>query len=518
MGISGQSPESGGQESAGHVSRRRAFGIAGASAAGAAGLVVGARSVAQIDRPRPPRAGSARHPEFISRPDLKPPPISVTRYGQIAPDRYIFLNSPYSGPGAGGAVILDHTGELVYFGPNSVSEHKQDVNAQLLDGEPVLTWWRGRIVAGHGEGAVVIADSSYQVKRVLYAHNGLKADLHEFNVTPQGTALISAWRTHSGVDLSAVGGPKDGYLFSGVFQEIDIATGNLVFEWDSYTSDNSHVPVAETHMTLGRQGHASYPFDYFHINSICPTADGNFLVSGRHTWTVYKVSRADGSIMWRLNGKRSDFSMGPGSPFMWQHHVRPYGSSGLTIFDNGAASLGLPRETQSRALILDVDEAAKKATLVRAVTHPGARVLARGLGSVEMLPGAEMLVGWGDACRFSQFGADGKMLLDARMDPTGPTYRAFSQAWTGRPAEPPALAARSRSGGATVYASWNGATEVASWAVFAGQRDRLSKIATARRTGFETAIEVPASGPYFAVQAHDASGQALARSEVARIA
>jgi len=100
---------------------------------------------------------------------------------------------------------------------------------------------------------------------------------------------------------------------------------------------------------------------------------------------------------------------------------------------------------------------------------------------------------------------------------TSSSYRVFSQEWTGHPVEPPAAAARPRTGGVTVYASWNGATNVASWTVFAGQQGHLGKVASARRTGFETAINVSSTGPYFAVQAHDSTGRALARSASIRI-
>ncbi len=507
------------------ITRRRAFEVAGAAAVGVAGAAFGAWRVA--GRHATPRAPGPHEFRFVSRPDLTPPPISVTHYGPVSPDRYIFLDSPNAGPGVGGGVILDHTGELVWYGLDTAAEHKLDVNVQKLDGAPMLTWWRGTIVSGHGAGDAVIADSSYQIKHVISAHNGLEVDLHEFFITPSGTALISAFRLHSGVDLSSLGGPEHGYVFSGVFQEIDIATNTLLFEWDSCgkaADDPSSppVPVTETNMPLvSGWGEETHPFDYFHINSICLDTDGNYLVSGRHTWTVYKISKTDGSIMWRMNGKNSDFDMGPDAPFMWQHHVRTYGSSQMTIFDNGSAGPTRQHEKQSRALILAVDEKKMRATLVRAITHPpvnGQPLLASGLGDVQMLPGAEMFVGWGDAQRFSQFSADGKMLLDGTVVPTASPYRVFSQPWVGRPAEAPAAAARYRAGGgATVYASWNGATVTASWTVFAGQAGRLVKVATVSRTGFETAIDVASRGPYFAVQAHDASGQVLARSKPVRI-
>ena len=499
------------------ISRRRLLGLAGASAAGAAGTGLAGR---------PGRALAAGHryaagplQTFVSRPDLKVPPVKVRHYGGVSPSRYIFLDVPYSGPGGGGAMIIDSDGRLVWFGPNTATEHKLDFNTQMLDGEPVLTWWQGIVVQGHGEGEVAIADSSYQVKRIITAHGGVKADLHEFVITPQNTAIISAYRRHSHVDLTAIGGPASGSIFSGVFQEIDVATGTLLFEWDSYDPANPPVAITDTYLPLAPGfGTAAPPFDHFHINSIDTDANGDYIVSGRHTWTIYKISRADGSIQWRMNGKSSDFTMGTGATFAWQHHVRPHGHGQLTIFDNGATPQVAPAEPQSRALVIAFDEVTMQARLVRALVHPGARVLAKALGSAQILPGNEMFVDWGAERRFSQFGAEGKLLLDAQMVPGASSYRGFSKPWTGHPVDLPAVAARYRSGGATVYASWNGATEVASWTVLAGaSATSLTSAGSGQRTGFETAVAVSRTGPYFAVQARSATGALLATSKAVRI-
>jgi hypothetical protein len=248
---------------------------------------------------------------------------------------------------------------------------------------------------------------------------------------------------------------------------------------------------------------------------MAPTADGHLLISSRNTWTVYKVDRTNGKIIWRLNGKKSDFTMGPGTHFYWQHHVRPHPDGILTVFDNGAAP---PKEKQSRALILHVDEQKMEVTLRHQYSHPKQRLLAQAMGSTQLLPDGNVVVGWGTNYYFSEFSQDGKLVAAATMTKHNPSYRVFAHDWTGRPAEPPAVVARRRSGGATVYASWNGATELASWTILAGKsRSSLSAISTARRQGFETAIEVPASGPYFAVQAHDAKGRDLAKSAIVRI-
>jgi hypothetical protein len=266
----------------------------------------------------------------------------------------------------------------------------------------------------------------------------------------------------------------------------------------------------------GGDGSELRPFNYFHINSLAIDQDGDLLVSSRNTWTVYKISRTTGTIIWRMNGKKSDFTMGPGARFFWQHDVRPHGDGVLTVFDNGALPV---EEQQSRALILAVGTSARHVTLTKAYVHPGRRMVAGAMGNAQLLPDGRMFVGWGTEPYFSEFAPGGRLLLDGSMSKGAPSYRAYTEHWAGRPAELPAAAARHRSGGATVYASWNGATDVASWTVLAGKtQTALTKVASARRTGFETAIAVRGPGPYFAVQPHDAAGQALSRSAPVKIA
>jgi Arylsulfotransferase (ASST) len=488
--------------------------LAGTSAASAAGLgASGCKDIAGSRAGGPPASRTSvrlAQEGFVSRPDLTPPPITVRRLGHVGDSRYVFLDAPNSGPGRGGTMILDSGGDLVWLGPDTATHHKLDFDVQVLDGEPVLTWWQGEVVQGYGQGEAVIADSSYRVRHVIRARNGLMADLHEFNITPEGTALITAYRRHANADLRERGGPANGYLLSGVAQEIDIATGELLFEWDSYRPAHAAVPVGETYERVGDgYGTSARPFDYFHINSIAPDADGDLLISSRNTWTVYKVSKKNGSIVWRMGGKKSDFSFGLRSRFFWQHHVRTHGHGKLTVFDNGNSA----RDMHSRALILHVDTATMHVRLRRAYVHPGTVVFAATAGSAQTLPDGGMFVGWGAQPRFSQFFPDGRLLLDGMMASGASSYRAFAREWNGHPTERPAAAARRGGDGAIIYASWNGATDVASWTVFAGRSEgSLSTVGSGRRSGFETPIGVRSTGPYFAAQANDAFGRPLATS------
>jgi len=488
------------------LTRRQLLQQTGTAAAGAVGLsacsipgsLLAAQSQNSVQR-------------FVSRPDLTPPRVSVRSYGAPTDPRHIFLNAPFSGPGHGGAYILDRHGHFVWFARNTAGHHRMNFSVQTYQGQPVLTWFQGRIVQGYGQGELVIADSSYEIQHVIRPPHGELADFHDFYVTPEGTALITICRTHSGIDLTQHGGPKQGYLISGVAQEIDIKTGRLLWEWDSI----NHVPVADSHpRPFTGDGTKARPYNYFHINSFSPTFDdsGDVLISGRNTWCIYRVKRDKaGTLVWRLNGKRSFFNMGPGSHFYWQHHVREFSGNRITVFDNGA----MPREEkQSRAIILKVDTARRHVFLQEAYTHPGHRVLASAMGSAQLLDDGRMVVGWGTVPRFSEFSSDGRLLLDGRITVGDVSYRVITHEWFGHPTEPPAAAARGRSDGvAIVYASWNGATDVASWRVFAGKsRSALHEVGSGRKSSFETAIAVHHSGPYFAVQAHDAKGKALARS------
>ncbi|MGI9005117.1 MAG: arylsulfotransferase family protein [Streptosporangiaceae bacterium] len=486
-----------------------------ASGMAAAGFGLAACGTGNASSHKPRRSKDVQH--FVSRPDLTPPKVTLTHVAPGHKLQYLFLGLAASGPGQGGAMIMDTTGELAWFDPDRGGTNKLDFAFQRYQDRPVLTWFQGRVVkGGHGEGVVVIADSTYRVTHTLHAHDGLEADFHELNLTPQGTALFTAFRT-SRHDLSSVGGPADGWLLSGVAQEVDIATGKLLFHWDSV----DHVPLSESYLALKGTGRTrKKPFDYFHINTIADAGDGSgdLIIGARNTWCAYRVSRKTGEIVWRLNGKRSDFTMGPGSQFYWQHDSRPHGPDVMTVFDDGYDAVMPKDESQSRALILDVDTDSMLVTLRSQFTNDPP-VLARAMGNTQLLPHGGVFVGWGTNPYFSEFSADGKLLLEGRLTKGDPAYRSYIGDWAGHPTDPPAAAARHHAGGAMVYASWNGATEVASWAVLAGRTSStLTQVGAAHKHGFETAIPVRAKGPFFAAEARDAKGRRLSASPVTKLA
>ena len=91
-------------------------------------------------------------------------------------------------------------------------------------------------------GQAVIADSGYTDIAHVRAGNGDQVDLHELQLTPAGTALVTAYDPIR-CDLASVGGPSDGAVTDGILQEIDIRTGLVRREWTSL----DHVALSESY-------------------------------------------------------------------------------------------------------------------------------------------------------------------------------------------------------------------------------------------------------------------------------
>lgn len=450
---------------------------------------------------------------FRSRPDLLPPRVTVTRTGNTAPG-LIFLGvkggDGVQGYGQRGAMVLDEQGELVGFFPVSGDDQFiENVSIQTYQGKPVLAWWEGQHVVGYGRGRYVLRDTAYRPIVEISAGNGYAGDFHEFQITPQNTALFVIYQPVQW-DLSAAGGSAQGIAVDGVIQELDIVTGRVLFEWHAL----DHVSFDESYVAAPQDPNNHY--DFFHINAVdIDLSDNTLLVSARYTWSIYKIDRKTGAVIWRLGGKRSSFTLGQGVQTAYQHHIRWHRDGTLTIFDNGGANNDTKVHDQSRGIVLKLDTGRKQVSLVRQYTHPD-KVFSESQGSMQVLDNGNVLIGWGSAPYFSEHRADGTLVLDGRLPDQNASYRAFRSIWNAQPADPPVLAVERGEGDAvTVYASWNGATTVARWQVVAGPSpEELSPVSEAPKQGFETAITAHTAQPWIAVRALDAKGQVLAQSAV----
>jgi hypothetical protein len=441
---------------------------------------------------------------FRSRPDLSPPAVEVTTQAHHTAPGYIFVAPEKSLTRQGGSMIVDDRGEVVWFRPlQGRYGRAHDLKVQSYRGNSVLTWM-------NGVNEYVIFDHSYREIARLSAANGYYGDHHEFLISPQDTALILIYSPVLR-DLSSIGGLKNDRVWQGIVQELDIESGKVLFEWHSI----EHVGLDESYATVSQDGRPG--LDYFHANSIEVDHDNNLLVSARQTFTVYKIDRNTGEIIWRLGGKKSDFEMGEGTRFAFQHDARRQRDGTISVFDNGNTVFHdtVPEAVEeSRGIVLELDEEQMSATLVREYTHPD-KQYADAAGNMQLLPNSNVFIGWGRALVFSEFSKDGELLFDARLPSPNRSYRYFRFPWSGHPTDrPAAVAERTSEEELEVYASWNGATEVSSWEVLAGPRqDQLEPLGSVPRNGFETAMSVQSPNPYVAVRAKDRSGRVLGTTE-----
>jgi hypothetical protein len=456
--------------------------------------------------PRLPRASRRGSQRFVSRPDVYPPRVALS--GRPSPDGGVLFVAPKLGPGARrqrgqtGAMILDRQGRLVWSTPAAPGHAFYDFRPETLDAAPVLTWWEGRVNAvGVGRGEGVILDDAYHVVRHVRAGNGYSADLHEFLLQPDGTAWMTVYFKVAS-DLRTLGGRADGALYDAIVQRVDVRTGLVTYEWHGL----EQLSPAESY---GKPA-GGRPYDPFHINSIQPLPDGTMLLSARNASAVYLVDQASGRILWRLGGRRSSFTMGRGARFAWQHDARMQPDGTIDMFDNEASPKVGPRP---RGLVLKLDTERRLVSLVAQYVHAG-KVLAGSQGNMQRLPNGNQLIGWGAGRLVSEFTAAGHRIFDLRFPAPVDTYRAYRAPWTGHPADPPAVAARrGRGGSLVVFASWNGATDVARWQVLSGPSpDALTPVASALWSGLETAIRVRRAARYVAVQALGAEGTVLGSS------
>lgn len=379
---------------------------------------------------------------------------------------------------------------------------------------PHLCFYQGVQMIGYGKGHGVIMDKHYQVVKTLQpASSAMTMDLHEFALSPDGrTSLMTVYHPRA-ADLTEWG-IKDGmgWIQEGIFQEVDVDTNELLFEWrslDHVSPQESWVPPASTEIS-GDGSTKDTPWDYFHINSIDKNKDGDYLISARHVSAVYKISGKDGHIMWRLNGAKSDFTLDD-FHFSSQHDARWISENSthtvLSLYDN--ASNGF-NDTWfvSRGMVVEIDHETNVARMTREYKHPafdGFGLRAKSQGNMQTLPDGHVVQGWGPDCYVTEHLADGTPIFSAWAARTGMMiYRVYKYEWTGEPLWDPNLWSYSKSQRDTViYASWNGATEVTHWR-FSGSSSRtgpFTTLATVRKQGFETMYQHSDYFPYVRAEA-----------------
>ncbi|KAL2830442.1 ASST-domain-containing protein [Aspergillus pseudoustus] len=496
---------------------------------------------------------------YLSRPDLTPPKLNITipyhHPSTANPDSdsdYIFI-APYSGfgpessgPTQPGAYILRRDGDLVWSGQGYLAGYVANFGPAVIDGRPVLKAAQGLLDGGHGRmfGDHVVLNERYETVKVLGAagSRGRLVSVHEFDVQVDDggkSSVLVEVPVPVPVDLGAFGGVEgQRWVLSSGFQEIDIETGELLFEW--YSLD--HISPNATALPLSAEGpfNAFTPhdaWDYFHLNSAAKDAEGNYLISGRNVAAIYKINGTDGSVIWQLGGPvGSDFEIPSNVQFAFQHdaRIRYRSDDGVTerisFFDNEDHSQpGHGLGQSSRARYVELNHAQKTVAEIQTFWPPDG-IVANSQGNAQFLENGNVFVNWGQGGAITEFSANGEVLFHAYLDsyPSRDvqSYRGFRAPWVGYSSEEVAVLVLGGEGEVEVFVSWNGDTETRAWWVYLvdAQGEKKELLGKKERTGFETSFPVKIDsvgqelGNIFVVaEARDGRGNVLGRSRAAGV-
>lgn len=450
---------------------------------------------------------------FITRPDLNPPLLNVQGSGT---EGLIFLAQRGVDVHQSSIVITDNFGSIVYV--NNSFPNAFDFTRQTYQGNDVLTFWNGTLLNGYGQGNYLMFDNTLNLIANFSTFDGTQGDIHEFHIV-NDTALVTIYEEVS-YDLSPYGGPTQGKLITGRFQQIDLCHSSLLFDWKAL----DHLTPALSYSFPGGadgDGTSNSPWDWFHINSVdLHPSDGTFLVSSRHTATLFKINQTDGTIIWQLGGKNSSFTMENGTNFEWQHDARWRSDTEISLFDNAAQSLSVVNETQTRGLRLGIDFDNMTVSLIQELLNP-VKPTSGSQGNVQYLANGNFWMGYGNQPIGAEYAPNGSVVSQFQTSPYSTdveSYRMFKLNFTSNPDTIPDIALVD----GTVFMSWNGATEIAKWNIYSGpSTDKLDLFRTVNKTGFETTFRFPPrtvnpSVNYTQAGAVNRNGNVMALTQIVR--
>lgn len=357
-------------------------------------------------------------------------------------------------------------------------------------------------------------DKEYKLFKQLGAAGGLEADLHDFRITKDGTALMTVYQVIN-KDLSDLEKPFIGEIWDCLIQEVNIETGELVFQWRA----SDHYRVADTVKPIGDDGVIGRAFDFFHLNSIDKDSKGNYLISSRFTRSLTYINGTDGEVIWILGGKRNifqDLSGGKATSFAYQHDARwSEDHTTITMFDNGVDDAHADI-ADTRGLRLKIGEDNMTVEMVAEYKNPhGIHGISQ--GSFQTLPNGNSFLGYGNTAAFTEFSHDGKVLCDVHFGAESrfgagevQSYRVYKYSWHGWPTTDPEVAILQNDNGKwSFFVSWNGATEVTAWVLQGADSEENEEwvdLEQILKEGFETEFDIHSTYPrYMRVLALDSS-------------
>jgi hypothetical protein len=317
---------------------------------------------------------------------------------------YVMLGVTRSTAGPSYALIIDNDGNPVWyrkFDGAVVDFQRQSPNRYTVCSS----------VNGSPQQFVEVTGSG-RITRTYAAATTPETGPHELRLVGNGYVLFGV--EYRMLDLTSFGGPASARVKGITVEYIRPPTAPLV--WNTF--DHFSVTDGASDISLNDQ-----TVNPWHGNAIDVDTDGHLLVSFRNMDTIAKIHAETGEVLWRLGGKKNQFTFvgDPLNGFSHQHGIRRLPNGHIILFDNG----NLHTPPSSRAVEYSLDENTKVATLVWEY-RPNPPLFGFALGFAQRLPNGNTLICFGTAQKVIEVDQQGTKQWELTMEESDRfVYRAF---------------------------------------------------------------------------------------------
>jgi len=249
-----------------------------------------------------------------------------------------------------------------------------------------------------------LLNDTLEVEKIVKAV-GFKTDGHDWDFDENGHLMLLG-KAYRNFDMSTLveGGNPEAEIIDLIVQEFD-ENFNLLYTWNS----------ADHFSILDGNEHSQYldftekQIDYVHTNGISVDSDTSFFISNRHMDEITKIDRRTGDIIWRLGGKKNEFTfINDELGFSHQHSIRALENGNILLFDNG----NLHNPQISSTVEYAINETEKTATLVKRYNRRP-DVYSNHGGATQRVHNGNTIISWGPYWpSITEFHPDGTPALE----------------------------------------------------------------------------------------------------------
>lgn len=317
----------------------------------------------------------------------------------------------YTENGSNYFAIFDNDGTPVYMrlleGSASCIQEQSNGHLTLIDGSI------GKVFFELNNLFQVV--DSFQVE-------GYNTDGHDFDMDENGHVLLLG-KEQLFIDMSAIvnGGNPNAVVSDIIVQEFD-ADNKLLYTWKAW----DHFDILDSNTNSPLVNLTASKVDYIHANSLCFDSDTSFLFSARHYNEITKVDRRTGDVIWRLGGKKNEFTfVNDEIRFSHQHTIRKLSNGNIQFFDNG----NMNNIQESSVVEYHIDDENMTATLIKRIRHIPSIYISK-QGGQKLLDNGNLLVHWGsDEPSFTEFNPDGSIALEMDFSTHSFSNRILKSVW-----------------------------------------------------------------------------------------